>query len=320
MGALLKYIIKRIAQAIPLLILISVICFTLIKLAPYDAVDAMTTPNMSQQTIALIKAKYGLDKPAYIQYFYWAKGILSGEFGNSIVTHQSIAVDLSSRIPATITLVLPAYALALVLAVVLGLVAGSKKNKWADKIIDGFCSIGISMPSFWLAMILVFVFGYLLKWFPILGMHTIGKENSTADFFRHFVLPCAVLTIAFLPELTRYVRSSTIGQLSEDYVMVQDAYGATKREILFKHVMKNVLLPVVTIVGMSLPMLVTGAFVTETVFSWPGVGPYFVKAIQGFDYPVVMAIMLLSSSLVIVGNLISDILYCVIDPRIKEMR
>lgn len=320
MGSLLKYILKRIAQAIPLLILISVICFALIKMAPYDAVDAMTTPNMSQQTVALIKAKYGLDKPAYIQYFYWMKGVLSGDFGNSIVTHQSIATDLSARIPATITLVLPAYVIALVLAIILGLVAGARKNKWADKIIDGFCSIGISMPSFWLAMILVFIFGYLLKWFPILGMHTIGKENSMADFFRHFVLPCTVLVIAFLPELIRYVRSSTIGQLSEDYVMVQDAYGATKREILFKHVLKNVLLPVVTIVGMSLPMLVTGAFVTETVFGWPGVGPYFVKAIQGLDYPVVMAIMLLSSSLVIIGNLLSDILYCVIDPRIKEMR
>jgi len=128
------------------------------------------------------------------------------------------------------------------------------------------------------------------------------------------------LTIAFLPELIRYVRSSTIGQLAEDYVMVQEAYGSSGAAILFKHVLRNVLLPLVTIVGMSLPMLVTGAFVTETVFGWPGIGPYFVKAIQGFDYPVVMAIMLFSASLVILGNLLSDILYCIIDPRIKEMR
>lgn len=317
---LIKYTVKRILQAIPLLVIISIICFTLIKLAPYDAVDSMTTPNMSAHTIALIKAKYGLDKPAYIQYFYWAKGILKGEFGYSIVTHQSIAVDLSSRIPATIVLVLPAYIMALVLAVVLGLMAGLNKGGWLDKIIDGFCSIGISIPSFWLAMILVYVLGYKLKLFPILGMHTIGREESTADFFKHFIMPFIVLTIAFLPELVRYIRSSTIGQLSEDYVMVQSAYGASNIEILFKHVFKNVLLPIVTIVGMALPMLVTGAFVTETVFGWPGVGPYFVKSIQGFDYPVVMAIMLLSSSLVIIGNLLSDILYCIIDPRIKEMR
>lgn len=317
---MLKYALKRIMLAIPILVIISIICFTLIKMAPYDAVDAMTTPNMSQHTINLIKAKYGLDKPPYVQYFYWAKGILKGEFGYSIVTHQSIAQDLSSRIPATIILVLPAYITALILAIILGLIAGANKDGWLDKIIDGICSVGISIPSFWLAMILVYIFGYELKLFPILGMHTIGRENSTADFFKHFVMPFTVLTVAFLPELVRYIRSSTIGQLSEDYVMVQKAYGASGIDILFKHVLKNVLLPIVTIVGMALPMLVTGAFITETVFGWPGVGPYFVKAIQGFDYPVVMAIMLLSSSLVIIGNLLSDILYCIIDPRIKEMR
>ncbi|WP_153126042.1 ABC transporter permease [Peribacillus tepidiphilus] len=317
---MLHYIVKRLLQAIPLLFLISVICFMLIQLAPYDAVDAMTTPNMTEETVQLIKEKYGLDKPAYVQYFYWIKGILQGNLGYSIVTHQSIAEDLMTRIPNTIALVLPAYIVALFLAIVLGLVAGAKKGKWADKWIDGFCSIGISIPSFWFAMILIFIFGYRLNLLPILGMNTIGQEESIQDLVMHLILPCTVLTFAFLPELTRFVRSSTIGQLSEDYVMVQKAYGESGFMILYKHVLRNVLLPIVTIVGMSLPILVTGAFVTETVFGWPGIGPYFVKAIQGFDYPVVMAIMLLSSSLVIIGNLLSDILYVIIDPRIKEMR
>ena len=303
-----------------MLIIISIICFALIQMAPYDAIDSMTTPNMSQKTIELIKAKYGLDKPAYVQYYYWIKGVLHGDLGYSLVTHQSISQDLLSRIPNTIILVLPAYLLSLIVAIVLGLIAGAKKGKLLDKIIDGFSSIGIAIPSFWLAMIFIFIFGYKLGLFPILGMHTIGLEGSIADFFRHFVLPCVVLTIAFLPELIRYVRSSTIGQLTEDYVMVQEAYGASGGAILFKHVLRNALLPLVTIVGMSLPMLVTGAFVTETVFGWPGIGPYFVKAIQGFDYPVVMAIMLFSASLVILGNLLSDILYSIIDPRIKGMR
>ncbi len=315
-----KYILKRILQAIPMLIIISIICFSLMQMAPYDAIDSMTTPNMSQKTIELIKAKYGLDHPAYIQYFDWMKGILHGDFGYSLVTHQSISEDLISRIPNTIVLVLPAYVLALILAIILGLIAGANRGKLLDKIIDGFSSIGIAIPSFWLAMIFIFIFGYKMGLFPILGMHTIGMEGSTSDFFHHLFLPCVVLTIAFLPELIRYVRSSTIGQLSEDYVMVQEAYGSSGTAILFKHVLRNALLPLVTIVGMSLPMLVTGAFVTETVFGWPGIGPYFVKAIQGFDYPVVMAIMLFSASLVILGNLISDILYCIIDPRIKEMR
>lgn len=303
-----------------MLVIISIICFGLMQLAPYDAIDSMTTPNMSQKTIELIKAKYGLDQPAYIQYFDWIKGILHGDFGYSLVTHQSISQDLLSRIPNTILLVLPAYVLALILAIVLGLIAGAKKGKLLDKMIDGFSSIGIAIPSFWLAMIFIFIFGYKMGLFPILGMHTIGLEGSTSDFFHHLVMPCVVLMIAFLPELIRYVRSSTIGQLAEDYVMVQEAYGSSGAAILFRHVLRNALLPLITIVGMSLPMLVTGAFVTETVFGWPGIGPYFVKAIQGFDYPVVMAIMLFSASLVILGNLLSDILYCIIDPRIKEMR
>jgi peptide/nickel transport system permease protein len=316
---LLKYILKRVLQAIPLLVIISIICFGLIQLAPYDAVDAMTTPNMTEKTVELIKARYGLDQPAYMQYFYWIKGILSGEWGYSIVTHESITKDLSARIPNTIILVLPAYILALFLSIILGLVAGAKKGKLADKIIDGLSSFGIAIPSFWMAMILVFIFGYKLDIFPILGMHTIGNENSFSDLLSHIVLPGTVLTLSFMPEIVRYVRSSTVGQLSEDYVMVQKAYGASSVGILFHHVLRNVLLPIITIVGMSLPMLVTGAVVTETVFGWPGIGTYFVKAIQGFDYPIIMAIMLLSSSLVILGNLASDILYSIVDPRIKGM-
>lgn len=317
---MLKYILKRIAQAIPLLLIISIICFTLMQLAPYNAVDAMTNPKMSKEAVELVKIKYGFDKPAYIQYLYWLKGILTGQFGYSIVTHESIFNDLAARIPATMVLVLPSYICAIILAVILGLIAGFNKNKWADKIIDGFCSIGISIPTFWFAMILVFIFGYRFGILPILGMHTIGMESSVSDFFKHYIMPFVVLTFAFMPENIRYVRSSTIGQLSEDYVMVQEAFGASKFEILFKHVLKNVLLPIITKLGMALPMLITGGVITETVFGWPGIGPYFIKAIQGLDYPVVMAVMVLSSSLVIFGNLLSDILYVVTDPRIKEMR
>lgn len=314
-----KYIFKRILQAIPLLLIISIVCFTLIQLAPYNAVDAMTTPRMPQATVDIIKAKYGFDKPVYVQYFLWLKGILSGNFGYSIVTHESISNDLAARLPATIVLVLPAYLIALVISIILGLTAGANKNKLVDKIIDGFCSIGIAVPSFWFAMIMIFIFGYKFAIFPILGIGTIGVDESFSDFLLHFIMPCTVLVVAYLPELIRYVRSSTIGQVSEGYVMVQNAFGASKKEILFKHVCKNVLLPIITKIGMALPMLVTGAMITETVFGWPGVGPYFVKAVQGLDYPVIMAILILSSSLVIMGNLLSDILYCLIDPRIKEM-
>lgn len=315
-----KYILKRILQAIPLLLIISIICFTFIKLAPYNAIDAMVTPNMPEETVNLMKAKYGFDKPAYVQYFLWLKGILSGQFGYSIVTHESIAKDLAARIPATIALVLPSYLFAVIISIILGLLAGWNKNKFLDKIIDGFCSLGIAIPTFWFAMIIIFIFGYKLSIFPILGMNTIGKEGSFSDFLLHFTMPCIVLTMAFLPELIRYVRSSTIGQISQNYVTVQNAFGGSTHEILFKHVCKNVLLPIITKIGMALPMLVTGGMITETIFGWPGVGPYFITAIKGMDYPVVMAILVLSSSLVILGNLLSDILYSLVDPRIRGVR
>lgn len=315
-----KYILKRILQAIPLLLIISIICFMLIKLSPYNAVDAMTTPNMSEKTVNLIKAKYGFDKPAYVQYFLWLKGILTGQFGYSIVTHESIANDLATRIPATIKLVLPSYLFAVVISIILGLLAGSNKNKIIDKIIDGFCSIGIAMPTFWFAMIIMYIFGYKFRILPIMGMNTIGSEKYFSDFLIHFIMPSFVLTFAFLPELIRYVRSSTIGQVSQNYVIVQDAFGGSTRDILFKHICKNVLLPIITKIGMALPMLVTGGMITETIFGWPGVGPYFITAIKGMDYPVIMAILVLSSSLVILGNLLSDILYSLIDPRIRGVR
>lgn len=314
-----KYIIKRILQAIPLILIISIICFTLIQLAPYNAIDTMITPSMPQETANLIKARYGFDKPAYIQYFLWLKGIVQGEFGYSIITNQSISSDLLARIPATIKLILPSYIIAVVIAIILGLLSGSNKNKLVDKIIDGFCSIGIAVPSFWFAMIIIFIFGYKLGILPILGMNTIGAKNSFLDSLLHFIMPCSVLVMAYLPDLIRYVRSSTLTQISESYVMVQKSFGATKKEILFKHVAKNVLLPIVTKIGMALPMLITGAMITETVFAWPGVGPYFVTAVRALDYPIIMAILLLSSTMVILGNLLSDILYCLIDPRIKEM-
>jgi peptide/nickel transport system permease protein len=302
-----------------MVLLITVLCFALMHFAPYDAIDAMTNPRMSQQTIDLIKAKYGYDQPLFIQYFRWLDGLISGNFGYSIVTKQSIAADLAIRIPNTMKLVLPSYVTAYILAVILGLVAGSHKNRAADKLIDGFSSIAIAVPSFWFSMLMIFVFGYKLKLLPFVGMNSVGMEAFLVDFMRHYIMPYATLVFTFLPANIKFVRSSTLTQFSEDYVLVQRAFGASKGEIMFKHVCKNVLLPIITRLGMALPLLVTGAIITETVFGWPGVGPYFIKAIQGLDYPIVMIILVLSSTLVIVGNLLSDILYCITDPRIREM-
>ena len=315
---MIRYILKRILQAVPLLLVISFIVFTLIHLAPYDAIDAQITSNMSQEEINILREQSGLNKPFLIQYVDWLGQILSGNFGHSLVTHNSVGEEILAKIPNTISLVLPAYVTALVFAIVLGLLAAANKGKWQDKFIDAVASLGIATPSFWIAMIFIYVLGYQLNLFPIIGMHTIGKEGDFGDFLSHFVMPYLTLTIVFFAELTRYVRSSALSQTNEEYVVVQQAFQATKTQIFTRHIIKNVLIPVITQVGMSLPMLVTGAIITETVFSWPGIGPYITQATRALDYPIIMAVMLLSATLVIVGNLISDILYSIVDPRIRR--
>lgn len=316
---MLKYLVKRILQAIPLLILITVLCFTLIHLAPYDAIDALVTPEMTREEIEARREAAGLNDPVYVQYFRWVGNLLHGDLGYSLINHTDIAYDLSQKIPNTIVLVLPSYATAFLLAIGLGLLAGRFQNTWVDRSINTFASIGLAVPTFWLALLAIYIFGVKWQLLPIMNMHTIG-DDSFGDFILHFIMPYCVLTLGFLPDLIRYVRSSTITQFDEDYVTVQRAFGSSQGTILLRHVSKNVLLPMITKLGMALPMLVTGAVITETVFAWPGIGVYFVTAINSLDYPIVMDILVLSGTLVILGNLLSDILCAVIDPRIRVGR
>lgn len=316
---MLKYLIKRILQAVPLLLLITMLCFLLINLAPYDAIDAKVTDDMTPEQIEQMREEAGLNDPIPVQYLRWLKNLLQGDLGQSLINRTNIATDLKEKIPNTVKLVLPSYATAFVLAIGLGLLAGRYKNTWVDRIINAVASVGLAVPTFWVALLFIYFFGLKLDLFPILGMHTIG-EDSFEDFLLHFAMPYMVLIIGFLPDLVRYVRSSTITQFDEDYVTVQKAFGSSSGTILLRHVSKNVLLPMITKLGMALPMLVTGAVITETVFSWPGIGVYFTTAIRNLDYPVVMAVLVLSGTLVILGNLLSDILCATIDPRIRVGR
>ncbi|MBS7578075.1 MULTISPECIES: ABC transporter permease [unclassified Enterococcus] len=313
-----SYVFKRIFQAIPLLLIISFIVFSLIHLAPYDVIDSITTPNMSSEQVELLRDRYGLNDPFFVQYFKWLNQIIHGDFGYSLVNQRSITAELLIKIPNTIRLVLPAYITALLLAIILGLIAAANKGKLLDRLVDGIASIGIAVPTFWFAMILIYYFGYRLNLFPIIGMHTVGRENDFNDFLAHFILPYLTLTVAFFPDLTRYIRASANEQVTEDYVTVQSAFQASKWQIFSRHISRNILIPIVTQIGLALPMLVTGAIITESIFGWPGVGPYLMSATKSLDYPVIMALLLLSATLVILGNLLSDILYSVVDPRIRR--
>ena len=313
---MLKYLIKRLLQAVPLLLLITILCFVLIDLAPYDAMDAKVTDKMTPAMIEQMREEAGLNDPLPVQYLRWLKNLLKGDLGQSLINKTDIATDLKEKIPNTIKLVLPSYVTAFLLAIGLGLLAGRYKNTWVDKLINSLASIGLAVPTFFVALLFIYYFGLKLDLFPVMGMHSLGQD-SFEDFLHHLVMPYSVLVIGFLPDLVRYVRSSTITQFDEDYVTVQKAFGSSAGTILLRHVSKNVLLPMITKLGMALPMLVTGAVITETVFAWPGIGVYFTNAIRSLDYPIVMAVLVLSGTLVILGNLISDILCATIDPRIR---
>jgi peptide/nickel transport system permease protein len=311
-----KVIAKRLLNAIPLLLIISIIAFVLIQLAPGDPIQNFVTPDMNPEDVERIRKSLGLDQPIHVQYIMWLKNILIGNFGYSLINKRPVIELIVERLPATIGLMGASLVLSLLIAIPLGLFTAVIKNSIFDRIANFISYIGISIPIFWFALLLIYLFS--LKWnvLPSMGMRTVGVD-SIWDILKHGILPCAVLAFQNVSVYMRYIRSSTIHQLEEDYVQIQYAYGSTKMRVLFHHVLRNVLLPIITIIGMSIPSLVGGAFITETVFSWPGLGSLGVTSIFSFDYPVIMAITLLSSIMLVLGNLLADILYSIVDPRIR---
>jgi len=307
---------RRLLQSIPMLLFISIVCFALIKFAPGDPVQSFVTPNMKPEDVERMRHSLGLDQPNYVQYFLWLKHLLTGDFGYSLVNNRPVLEQIVTRLPATVGLMGASLVIAVILAIPLGMIAALNRNRFVDKLLNLISYVGISIPTFWLSILLIYVFAVQLHLLPSMGMRTIGQD-SFLDIVKHAVLPCIVLSFSFLSVYIRYVRSNTIGQLKEDYVQIQYAFGSSKLRILFRHVMKNVLLPIITLLGMSFGDLITGAIITETVFSWPGLGSLGVTAAFGFDYPIIMGITMFSSLMLIVGNLLADILYSVVDPRIK---
>lgn len=312
-----KLLFKRILNIFPMLFFISFISFMLMNLAPGDPLQAFITPDMDYKEILRIKHNMGLDKPIILRYFIWLLNVLKGDLGYSMITHQKVSIEVGSRIGPTIILMGTSLLLSIIISIPLGIYVATHRNKLSDTIFTVITYIGISIPSFWFGMMLISIFASKLKLFPSIGMHTIGIEDSILDVIWHMVLPCLVLTFPNVSVLTRYVRSSIIGQMDEDYVETALAKGASRNRIMKKHVLKNSLLPLVTILCMSLPGIFTGAFITETIFGWPGMGRLGMSSIQSLDYPVIMTITMLSSILLILGNLIADLLYNVIDPRIR---
>ncbi|WP_029451940.1 ABC transporter permease [Clostridium algidicarnis] len=313
-----RYIFKRTLQAIPMLIFISILSFLLIKMAPGDPVRSYVTPNMSAEDVERVRENLGLDKPVPMQYVAWLKNVLKGDFGYSLINYRPVSHQIKERIPATLLLMGTSLITAIIFGIIFGLIAAYNKNKWIDNIISIISYIGISIPSFWFAMILIVIFSQKLRLLPSVGMHTIGI-NSTLDVIKHTIMPATVLSFQNFAVITRYIRSKAITEMKEDYVRTAIGKGVSSRKVFGTHILKNTLLPIITIIGMSLPNLIAGAFITETIFGWPGMGRLGINAIFSFDYPLIMAITMISALMLILGNLIADILYGVVDPRIKAV-
>ncbi|EAA0009379.1 TPA: ABC transporter permease [Clostridioides difficile] len=316
---MLKLILNRVKVLIPMLILISILSFGLLELAPGDPADAYINPLMSSQDIENIRVNMGLDKPVYIRYLNWLKNTLSGNLGISYINHMPVTEQIMDKMGNTFILMGTSLIFSILVAIPLGIFLAVNKNSITSKVSSVFNYIGVSIPSFWIGMILISIFSVKLNIFPSGGMHTIGND-SIGDLVKHLVLPVITLGLYNTAIFTNYVEASVNEQLKKQYVITARAKGLSEKVILFKHVLKNSLTSLVTILGMSIQKLVTGAFVTEVVFSWPGMGRLMIDSIFSRDYTVIMAITMLSALFLILGNLVADILYLLIDPKIKSSK
>ena len=314
---MLKLIAKKVAQVLIVMLLISFFSFIIIDLAPGDISSMYITEDMTEAEKAAVIAKLGLDRSVPEQYFSWLTEALKGNFGYSMSNKLPVMPLLTSRLPDTILLMGTSLLVSLTLSIPLGLIAGYKKNTWIDNAISGFAYFGMSIPNFYFGILLIILFTAKLHWLPSSGMHTYGVDTFL-DTAKHMIMPVMTMALSSMASKVRYVRANTIGQLAEEYVLAAKAKGTPPVTILFRHVLKNTLLPIITIVGMNMASLVCGSFIIESVFGWPGIGSFAMEAIGKRDYPVIMAYIMLSGFILVMGNFVADILYSFADPRIKR--
>ena len=304
---MLKYIIKKLILMIPVLIGMTIVIFMILHLAPGDPVDLIVGPNATPEVYENISRSLGLDKPLIVQYFTFLKNILKGNLGTSILQNRPVSELIAERFPVTFKLGIYALLLSFIIALPIGIKAAIKRNTPTDYISMTAALIGISMPTFWFGLLLLYFFAYKLGWFPISGYGT----------SKHLVLPIITVGLTDAAITARMVRSSMLEVIRQDYIRTARAKGLHERIIMNKHALKNALIPIITLLGMRIGWIFGGSVILETVFSIPGIGRLMVDGIFSRDYPVVQGSMLVLTASVLVGNLIADILYAVVDPRIK---
>lgn len=311
-----RYIASRILFFIPVIFLVSVFSFALVFLAPGDPASSYRTSDMTEEEYQQVKTELGYNDPIIVQYGRWLGRVLQGDFGISTSSKTKVLPLILQKLPATIGLMGASILFSLAVSIPLGMLAGCREGSVFDRIVSVLNYVGISIPSFWFGIMLIVLLSLQLHLLPSSGMRTTGV-TSFLDLAAHAAMPVIVLSIGKISIYTRYVRSETLKQMSEDYVLSAIAKGAGRGYILRRHVLKNCLLPIITLVGMNMGSLVSGAYIVETLFGWPGLGTTGMSAIYSRDYNMIMGTTMLSCVILILGNFAADLLYTVADPRIK---
>lgn len=318
------YIFKRLLGMIPILFGITVITFIVIHLAPGGPVETQTELNIKATAEARenLKKLYGLDQPLHVQYINWLRRFLRLDFGESFVDQRRVIDKIKERIPVTLSINLISMTIIFLFAIPIGVLSAWKRNSLFDRIATVFVFAGFSVPHFWLALLLMILFGVELGWFPISGIQSIEIEDMSflerlIDMAKHLVLPVTVAAVGGIAGLSRYSRSSMLEVLRQDYIRTARAKGLPEKAVIFRHGLRNALLPVVTILGLSIPGLIGGSVIFETIFAIPGMGQLYYSSAMARDYPVVMGMLVIIAVLTLLGNLIADITYALIDPRIR---
>ena len=318
------YIIKRLLSLIPLLFGITIITFTVIHLAPGKptALQAELSPRISLEARERLEKLYGLDKPLHVQYLEWLSRFVRFDFGRSFVDGRSVTVRIKERIPITLLINLLSIILILAVAVPIGIISATKQYSLFDKATTVFVFIGFATPTFWLALILMLVLGIKLNWLPISGIRSLtyfelSLVGKILDVARHLILPVLLSAFGGLAGFSRYMRTNMLGVIRQDYIRTAWAKGLSRKTVIYKHALRNALLPIVTILGLSIPALIGGSVIFESIFAIPGMGRLFYDSVMARDYPVIMGILVIGAILTLLGNLIADISYAWVDPRIR---
>jgi peptide/nickel transport system permease protein len=313
-----KYALRRTIQAIPLLIGISFAAFVLLRLAPGGPVAVYAqNPNMTEADMRRIERILGLDQPIHVQYLKWATGMATGNLGFSYRTGRPVGEIILERVPATLVLMAAAYFIAITLGIVTGIVSATRRRSLFDYVATVVAMVGLSVPIFWFGLVVIIVFAAMLHWIPSGGIATLGVPFSIHDRLVHLMGPASVLGLWMTATWSRYTRSSMLEVVGQDHIRTAQAKGLRPSAILFRHTLRNALIPLVTLAGLEFRNLFGGALVTETVFSWPGVGRLYLDSLNYQDYSVILGLLLFTSVMVLVGSLLADLTYAVVDPRIR---